>query len=62
MPLAVVAEPAPLSANKDDVILVGKTRITLDTVVAVFNQGATAAEIVYRFWEQGAICYCVEMC
>jgi Protein of unknown function (DUF433) len=38
-----------IQANEDDVILVGKTRVTLDTVVAVFNQGATAEEIVYRY-------------
>jgi hypothetical protein len=49
MTLAIVAEPAPLQANEDDVMLVGKTRVTLDTVVSVFNQGATAEEIVYRY-------------
>ncbi len=49
MTLAIVAEPAPLQANEDGVILVGDTRVTLDTVVAVFNQGATAEEIVYRY-------------
>lgn len=49
MTLAIVAESAPLKANADGVILVGKTRVTLDTVVAVFNQGATAEEIVYRY-------------
>jgi uncharacterized protein (DUF433 family) len=49
MTLAIVAEPAPLLPNEDGVILVGKTRVTLDTVVAVFNQGATAEEIVYRY-------------
>lgn len=49
MTLTIVAEAAPLQTNKDGVILVGKTRVTLDTVVAVFNQGATAEEIVYRY-------------
>jgi len=49
MTLTIVAEPAPLQANKDGVILVGKTRVTLDTVIAVFNQGATVEEIVYRY-------------
>jgi uncharacterized protein (DUF433 family) len=47
--LAILAEPAPLQANEDGVILVGKTRVTLDTVVSVFNQGATAEEIVNRY-------------
>ena len=49
MTLKVVAEPAPLKANQDGVILVGQTRVTLDTVVAVFHQGTTAEEIVYRY-------------
>lgn len=49
MTFAIVAEFAPLEANEDGVILVGKTRVTLDTVVAVFKQGATAEEIVYRY-------------
>lgn len=49
MTLTIVAEPAPLQANADGVILVGKTRVTLDTVVAVFKQGTTAEEIVYRY-------------
>ncbi|MBV9387406.1 MAG: DUF433 domain-containing protein [Chroococcidiopsidaceae cyanobacterium CP_BM_ER_R8_30] len=49
MTLAIVAESAPLKANEDGVILVGKTRVTLATVVAVFEQGATAEEIVYRY-------------
>lgn len=49
MALAIVAETAPLKANEDGAILVGKTRVTLDTIVTVFNQGATAEEIVYRY-------------
>jgi hypothetical protein len=46
MTLAIVAETDPLKANEDGVILIGKTRVTLDTLVAVFKQGATAEEIV----------------
>jgi uncharacterized protein (DUF433 family) len=49
MTLVVVAEPAPLKTNADGVVLVGNTRVTLDTVIAVFNQGTTAEEIVYRY-------------
>jgi uncharacterized protein (DUF433 family) len=49
MPLVILAESAPLKANEDGVILIGETRVTLDTVVAVFNQGATAEEIAYRY-------------
>ncbi|GAP98538.1 hypothetical protein NIES2104_50930 [Leptolyngbya sp. NIES-2104] len=44
-----MAESAPLQANEDGVILIGGTRVTLDTVAAVFNQGATAEEITYRY-------------
>lgn len=39
----------PLSANIDGAVLVGNTRVTLDTVVFNFNQGATAEEIVSRY-------------
>ncbi|MEH2240258.1 hypothetical protein [Nostoc sp.] len=46
MTLAIVAETDPLKANEDGMILMGKTSVTLDTVVAVFKQGATAEEIV----------------
>jgi hypothetical protein len=34
MTLAIVAEAAPLRVNEDGVTLVGRTRVTLDTVVA----------------------------
>ena len=45
----VAAETAPLETNADGVVRVAKTRVTLDTVVAVFKQGATPEEIVYRY-------------
>ena len=48
MTLVVVAEPAPLQTNAEGVVRVGKTPVTLDTVIAVFKQGTTAEEIVYR--------------
>lgn len=49
MTLAILAEPAPLTTNLDGVVRVGGTRVTLDTVVAVFKQGGTAEEIVHRY-------------
>jgi uncharacterized protein (DUF433 family) len=49
MTLAIVTEAVPLQANADGVILVGKTRVTLDTVVSVFTQGASAEEIASRY-------------
>jgi uncharacterized protein (DUF433 family) len=47
--LVIEAETAPIIVDLDGVARVGKTRVTLDTVVAAFSQGATAEEIVYRY-------------
>ena len=44
-----VANEIPLEIDTDGVIRVGGTRVTLDTVVAAFNEGATAEEIVYQY-------------
>ena len=49
MALAIVAEVIPLKTDPDGVVRVGETRVTLDTVVAVFQQGATAEEIGDRY-------------
>ena len=49
MTLAIVAEPAPLKLNEGGVVLVGNIRVTLDTVVAAFLEGATAEEIVEQY-------------
>ena len=40
---------SPLEPDVEGVIRIGGTRVTLDTVVAAFQQGATAEEIVYRY-------------
>jgi uncharacterized protein (DUF433 family) len=45
MTLAIAIEPVPLELNADGVARVGKTRVTLDTVVTAFLEGATAEEI-----------------
>jgi uncharacterized protein (DUF433 family) len=47
--LTIVAEPLPLVMDVDGVIRVGNTRVTLDTVVAAFEEGATAEEIAYQY-------------
>ncbi len=47
--LTIVAEPPPLFTDTDGVIRVGDTRVTLDTVVSAFEEGATAEEIVYQY-------------
>ena len=47
--LTIVAEPPPLYTDAHGVIRVGNTRVTLDTVVSAFEEGATAEEIVYQY-------------
>lgn len=49
MSVEILPELVPLQLNSDGVIRVGQTRVTLDTVIAVFKQGLTAEEIVYRY-------------
>lgn len=39
----------PLREDADGVIRVGKTRVTLKTVVEAFNEGATAEEISLQY-------------
>ena len=45
----LVADAIPIHADADGVIRVGNTRVTLDTIVAAFSQGATAEEIAQRY-------------
>lgn len=49
MSAAVAPEPIPLSRDADQVIRVGGTRVTLETIVDVFNTGATPEEIAQDF-------------
>lgn len=49
MTLAVLSEPVPLTTDADGVMRVGNTRVTLDTVVSAFQDGATAEEIVQQY-------------
>ncbi|GMV34626.1 MAG: hypothetical protein DCC59_11605 [Chloroflexi bacterium] len=44
-----VREIVPIKMNKDGAILVSKTRVTLDTIVGAFNDGATAEEIAHQY-------------
>lgn len=43
------AEPLPLAYDAHGVIRVGGTRVTLDTVIAAFQEGATAEEIIHQY-------------
>jgi uncharacterized protein (DUF433 family) len=49
MALSFAAEIIPLAADADGVVRVGNTRVTLDTLVAAFCDGATAEEIVQQY-------------
>ncbi len=42
-------EIVPLKMNKDGVLLVSKTRVTLDTIVGAFKDGAAAEEIAHQY-------------
>lgn len=44
-----VAENIPLRTDADGVVRVGNTRVTLDTLVGAFRDGATAEEIVQQY-------------
>ncbi len=49
MALSFATETIPLEADTNGVVRVGKTRVTLDTVIAAFADGATAEEIVQQY-------------
>jgi uncharacterized protein (DUF433 family) len=49
MVLPLEAQSPPLRINADGVILVGNTRVPLETVVVTFNRGATAEEILQQY-------------
>jgi uncharacterized protein (DUF433 family) len=49
MTLTISTLRVPLKVDKDNVVRVGDTRVTLDTVVTAFQEGATAEEIVQQY-------------
>ncbi len=49
MPLILTTDPIPLMTDADGVVHVSGTRVTLDTVVTAFLEGATAEEIVEQY-------------
>jgi uncharacterized protein (DUF433 family) len=49
MTLDIEAQSPPLEANRDHVIRVGGTRVTLETIVHAFDEGHTAEEIVSHY-------------
>jgi uncharacterized protein (DUF433 family) len=49
MTLVVTPQSPPLRTDADGVVRVGGTRVTLETVVGAFHDGATAEEIVQQY-------------
>ena len=49
MSTATFTETLPLKLDKDGVIRVSKTRVTLDTIVGAFLEGLTAEEIAVQY-------------
>ena len=49
MTFTIATEPVPLEKDADGEIHVGGTRVTLDTIVRVFEEGATPEEIARRY-------------
>lgn len=49
MTLALETTPVPLRGDPDGVVRVAETRVTLDTVVAAFSEGATPEEIAQQY-------------
>jgi uncharacterized protein (DUF433 family) len=45
----VAAEPSPFRCDVDGAWRVGSTRVTVDTVIAAYQEGATAEEIHLRY-------------
>jgi uncharacterized protein (DUF433 family) len=49
MGLSITAEAPPLQIDADGAVRVTGTRVTLDTVVGAFQEGATPEEIAQRY-------------
>lgn len=49
MPLPLAAEPPPLTLGDDEVVRVGGSRVTLDTVVEAFREGLTPEEVQQQY-------------
>lgn len=47
--LTIQADPVPLQSDDDGVVRVAGTRVTLDTVVAAFQNGATPETVVDQY-------------
>lgn len=49
MPLIVSDQPIPLATDANGIMRVGRTRVTLDTVIAAFQEGATPETMTQQY-------------
>ena len=49
MVFSIDTQPIPLVTDTDGVVRVENARVTLDTIVSAFLEGATAEEITYQY-------------
>jgi uncharacterized protein (DUF433 family) len=49
MNISIVTKPVPLHLDAAGVLRVGSTRVSLDSVIAAFHDGATPEEIVHQY-------------
>ena len=49
MAISFATEVIPIEADASGVLRIGKTRVTLDTVITAFSNGATPEEIVQQY-------------
>jgi uncharacterized protein (DUF433 family) len=49
MSLVVIDQPIPLTTDTDGIVRVASTRVTLDTVIAAFREGATPETIAQQY-------------
>ena len=49
MALTIAHETVPLETGSDGVVRIAGTRVTLETVIAAFSDGATAEEIAQQY-------------
>jgi uncharacterized protein (DUF433 family) len=47
--MSILPDPPPLAADADGVLRIAGTRVTLDTLVAAFREGATAETIAEQY-------------
>jgi uncharacterized protein (DUF433 family) len=49
MQMQIVADPVPMAIDKDGMVRIAGSRITLDTVVGAYNRGGTPEEQFEEF-------------